>query len=159
MGVDRAHHLTSPTEAPVTPDQTQLVRSTWPAALADADALTTRFYRHLFELDGAAAHLFAGVDMVAQRAKLVRTLTVVVGALDDTDALLPVVADLGRRHAHYRVEQRHYDTVGDALLWALRDTLGTAFTPALHDAWANAYALVASVMRRALDRPAEAAAR
>ena len=137
----------------MTSDQAELLRATWPAVAADADALTTRFYRHLFELDGAAARLFAAVDMTAQRAKLARTLGVIVGALDDPDALFPVIAALGKRHSGYGVEQRHYDTVGDALLWALRDTLGTAFTPELHDAWAEAYTLVASVMRRALVRP------
>ncbi|AHG91850.1 globin [Gemmatirosa kalamazoonensis] len=136
----------------MTPEHAQLVRSTWPAVAADVDALASRFYRHLFELDGAAAGLFATVDMTAQRAKLARTLGVIVATLDDPDALLPVIGALGKRHVGYGVEQRHYDTVGDALLWALRDTLGTAFTPEVHDAWAEAYTLVASVMRRALVR-------
>jgi hemoglobin-like flavoprotein len=49
------------------------------------------------------------------------------------------------------VEPHHLDSVGEALLHALASTLGAAFTPALHEAWASA-ALVASVMQRALIR-------
>lgn len=119
---------------------------------ANADALTTRFYEHLFEIDESAATLFAGVDMTAQRTKLGQTLAVMIDALDDIDRLLPALAALGKRHTRYGIEPRHFDSVGDALLWALRDTLGSAFTPELHDAWSQVYKVVASVMLRALER-------
>ena len=114
--------------------------------------LATTFYRHLFEIDPSAARLFAGVDMAAQRSKLARALGGVVHALDDPDRLLPVLAPLGKRHARYGVEHHHFDSVGAALLSALADTLGSAFTPEVRDAWATAYAIVAAVMRRALTR-------
>jgi hypothetical protein len=42
--------------------------------------------------------------------------------------------------------------LGAALLSALADTLGSAFTPDVRDVWATAYAIVAAVMRRALTR-------
>jgi hemoglobin-like flavoprotein len=85
----------------------------------------------------------------------VHALTFVVKAVDDTDRLLPAVAALGKRHAGYGVEDRHFDSVGDALLWALSDVLGDAFTADIRDAWVRAYTLVASVMRRALERHRE----
>jgi hemoglobin-like flavoprotein len=137
------------------PDQVLLLRDSWSAVAASADALTIRFYEHLFEIDEGAARLFAGVDMTAQRAKLVHALTLVVKAVDDTDRLLPAVAALGKRHAGYGVEDRHFDSVGDALLWALSDVLGDAFTADIRDAWVRAYTLIASVMRRALERHRE----
>ena len=138
---------------PVTADQIVLVRGSWPAIAARADSLTAHFYDRLFEIDPTAAALFTGVDMSAQRVKLARSLAVVVHALDDPDRLLPAVAALGRRHATYGVEHHHFDSVGNALLAALQDTLGRDGFPAeLRDAWATAYALVAAVMRRALVR-------
>jgi hemoglobin-like flavoprotein len=123
-----------------------------------ADTLTARFYEHLFAIDDTAARLFTGVDMAAQRQKLAQTLAVVVKALDDVDRLLPAVAALGKRHTHYGVEDRHFDSVGEALLLALSDTLGAAFSIELRTAWAVAYALIASVMRRALVRGPEVSA-
>jgi hemoglobin-like flavoprotein len=136
----------------VSPEQILLVRSSWPAVASRADALATAFYQHLFAIDGSAARLFAATNMEAQRTKLTQSLAVVVAALDDPDRLLPPLAALGKRHAGYGVDDRHFDTVGDALLWALSDVLGEAFTTDVRDAWARAYAVVASIMRRALER-------
>lgn len=136
----------------MTPDQIALVRASWPAIENGVDALTTRFYVHLFESDATTARMFSHVDMAAQRTKLAQSLAVVVKALDDPDRLLPALAALGKRHTSYGVEHRHFATVGSALLLALADTLGEAFTPALRIAWADAYAIVAAVMQRALER-------
>jgi len=134
----------------MTSDEIALVRSTWPIVAANADTLTERFYEHLFDIDESAARLFAGVDMKLQRTRLAQALAVVVHNIDDPESLMPAVAGLGRRHAGYGVVGRHFDSVGDALLWALADVLGDDLGPAHRDAWANAYALIASVMRRAL---------
>jgi hemoglobin-like flavoprotein len=141
----------------MTPEQTAYVRGSWPTVATNADALTETFYKQLFEIDASAARLFVGVDMTAQRKKLAQSLAVVVHALDDPDSLLPAVAALGKRHAGYKVEHHHFDAVGEALLAALGDALGSAFTPDVRSAWAEAYALVASVMRRALVRAREPA--
>ena len=136
----------------MTPEQISIVRSSWPVIAENVDTVTTDFYAHLFEIDTSAARLFAGVDMAGQRAKLAQSLAVIVKALDDADRLLPPLAALAKRHTHYGVEPHHFDSVGEALLHALAITLGAAFTPALRRAWTDAYALVASVMQRALAR-------
>ena len=134
------------------PDHIAIVRSSWPAIATRDDALTVRFYEVMFEIDESAARLFASVDMASQRGKLFRSLTVIVDALDDLDRLLPAIAELGKRHATYGVERRHFDVVGQSLLRAIESVLGDDFSPAVRDAWAEAYALVAAVMMRALDR-------
>lgn len=136
----------------MTPDQINLVRQSWLAASAQADALTTTFYARLFEIDADAAKLFAHVEMRAQREKLAQTLGVVVDTLDDPDRFMPAVSALGKRHTHYGVEHRHFESVGDALLSALGTTLGSSYSQEMHDAWAEAYALIAAVMKRALVR-------
>lgn len=136
----------------MTPDQILLVRASWPAIAANADALTTTFYDTLFEIDDSAARLFAGVDMTAQRTKVAQTLAVAVNSLDDLDVLLPAVVALGKRHAAYGIEDRHFDSVGTALLQAFSATLGDAFTPELQNAWSEAYGSISAVMRRELVR-------
>jgi nitric oxide dioxygenase len=55
------------------------------------------------------------------------------------------------------VEDRHYDLVGAALLWTLEQGLGDAFTPSAREAWAAAYAAVATIMRSAVRQEPEAA--
>jgi hemoglobin-like flavoprotein len=138
----------------MTSDQVLLVRSSWAAIATHGDELSVRFYDHLFAIDQGAARLFSHVDMSAQRAKLAQMLGAVVHSLDDIDSLLPALAALGKRHTHYGVEDRHFDSVGEALVLALSDVCSDDFTPELRAAWTVAYALIASVMKRALVRGA-----
>jgi hemoglobin-like flavoprotein len=65
------------------------------------------------------------------------------------ETIVPVVQDLGRRHATYGVQPSHYDTVASALLWTLGQGLGDAFTPPVKGAWTEAYTLLATVMKDA----------
>ncbi len=130
-------------------DQRRLVQDTWAQVVPIADTAAEMFYDRLFELDPSLRKLFKSADMPEQRRKLMQTLGVAVNAIDRPDQLVPTLEDLGRRHVGYGVEDRDYDTVGEALLWTLGRGLGDAFTPAARDAWAQTYSLVAGVMRRA----------
>jgi hemoglobin-like flavoprotein len=76
-------------------------------------------------------------------------ITAAVKGLDRLDQLVPVVEQLGRRHADYGVIDAHYDTVGSALLWTLEMGLGHAFTADVKDAWATVYGLLATTMKEA----------
>ena len=39
--------------------------------------------------------------------------------LNNLEAIVPAVQDLGRRHAGYGVQDQHYDSVASALRWTL----------------------------------------
>jgi hemoglobin-like flavoprotein len=114
------------------------------------------FYRKLFELDPELRVLFPE-EMVPQRLKLAQMLTAAVKGLDRPERLIPVVQDLGRRHAEYGVTESHYETVGAALMWTLKKGLGQAFTPELEDAWATVYRLLATTMKDAMKAEVAAA--
>ncbi len=129
-----------------------LVQESWPAIELGADRVSAHFYERLFELDPASSALFASTDMVAQRQKLMQMLAEIVRVLGEPERLVPEAAGLARRHVGYGVHASQYDTVGESLQWALARELGDAFTPALRAAWAEAYLLLASVMRRAAAR-------
>jgi hemoglobin-like flavoprotein len=135
----------------MTPRQIQLVRSTFGLVEPIADQAAQLFYGRLFALDPYLADLFAATDMKKQRRVLMGTLAVVVKGLDRLDTLTPAVEALGRRHVSYRVVRDDYGKVGAALLWTLEQGLGDAFTPEVHEAWATAYGLLASVMIAAAD--------
>ncbi len=132
----------------MTPESKRLVKDSWEKVEPISEVAAALFYGRLFELDPELRHLFRG-DMEAQGRKLMQTLTVVVRGLDRLDALLPAVEALGRRHAGYGVQDAHYQTVAQALLWALERSVGDGFTPAVADAWAQAYDMLATVMKRA----------
>ena len=120
-----------------------------------ADAAAGLFYGRLFELDPTLRPLFRG-DLREQGRKLMTTLGVVVKGLTKLDAILPAVEQLGARHVAYGVQDAHYATVGAALLWTLRQGLGTAFTADVEDAWTAAYTTLAGAMIAAAHRAAPA---
>lgn len=133
----------------MSPESILLVRQSWAALTPRASAVAAAFYDHLFRLDPAVRQLFARTDLDAQRGKLIGSLALVVRALDDPEQLVPPLASLGRRHQGYGVSDRHYDLVGEALLATLRQELEASWSAPLHDAWAEAYTLIASIMKRA----------
>lgn len=132
----------------VTNAQKVLVQESFAAVVPIADDAAALFYRRLFELDPSLEKMFKG-DMTEQRKKLMQMLTAAVKGLDRLDQLVPVVEDLGRRHAGYGVADAHYDTVGAALLWTLEKGLGSAFTPEVKGAWVEVYGLLAGTMKNA----------
>jgi len=140
----------------LTVHQKTLVQESFAIVAPIADDAAALFYRRLFELDPSLERMFRG-DMSEQRRKLMQMLTAAVKGLDRLDQLVPVVQDLGRRHATYGVEDRHYDTVGAALLWTLEKGLGTAFTPETKEAWTTVYGILATTMKQAAQEALAAA--
>jgi hemoglobin-like flavoprotein len=133
----------------MTPEQKRLVANTWQQVVPIADTAAAIFYCRLFEIDPTTRKLFRATDMVAQRKKLLQTLSFAINGLDDLGALASKVEDLGRRHAGYGVTDAHYDSVGAALLWTLEQGLGQAWTPAVASAWTEVYGFLSGIMRKA----------
>jgi hemoglobin-like flavoprotein len=128
--------------------QKTLVQDSFATIAPIADDAAVLFYQRLFELDPSLESMFRG-NMAEQRKKLMQMLTAAVKGLDRLEQLVPVVENLGRRHAGYGVSDAHYDTVGSALLWTLEMGLGRAFTAEVKDAWATVYGLLATTMKEA----------
>lgn len=130
----------------MTPQQIDLVRSSFPLVQPIASQAAALFYDKLFERDPSLNALFH-VDMAQQGERLMHMLEGAVRLLDRPESLAPVLTALGERHASYGVLDAHYPTVGAALLDTLAAGLGDAFTPAVREAWAALYAEVAMAMR------------
>lgn len=130
-------------------DETKkLVQETWAQVVPISDKAAELFYGRLFELDPSLKFLFKG-PIEVQGKMLMKALDGAVGGLDDLDALVPVLTDLGKRHAPYGVVDSDYDTVGAAFLWTLEQGLGEGFTDEVKDAWTEVYGVVAKVMKDA----------
>lgn len=130
----------------MTPQQIQLVQSTFQQIKPHADGVAQLFYQRLFELDPALRPMFKG-DMARQRGMLMAMLGTAIHGLGNIDALLPQVQALGARHTGYGVTQAHYDTVGRALLDTLALGLGEGFTSSVREAWTATYTLLAGAMQ------------
>lgn len=133
----------------MTPEQKSLVQATWRHVVPTADTAAELFYDRLFENDPHLYTLFLSTDMSEQRHRLTQMLGLAVSGLDELDKLVPAVADLGRRHAGYGVEDRHYESVGAALLWTLERGLGDSWTADVAEAWGAAYGSLSGTMRDA----------
>ena len=125
-----------------------LVRGSWQQVIPIRDTAAQLFYGQLFELDPSLRSLFKG-DMVEQGRKLMAMINTVVNGLDKLGPILGRIEEMGRGHVAYGVTEAHYDTVGSALIWTLGKGLGDAFTPAVKDAWVEAYTTLATTMKRA----------
>lgn len=136
-------------------EQIALVQSSWTQVLPIADKAAALFYGRLFELDPSVKPLFKG-DMRRQGAMLMKTINLAVESLNDLQAVVPAVQELGVRHVGYGVRDAHYDTVGAALLWTLEQGLGDAFTPEAKEAWATTYGVLADTMKSAAREAAPA---
>lgn len=132
----------------MTPEQAQLVKSSWQQVIPIAGKAAELFYGKLFELDPSVRPLFKG-DMTEQGQKLTRMISTAVNGLDRLDTIVPAVQQLGVRHVAYGIKDDHYDTVGAALLWTLEAGLGDAFTAETKEAWATVYGILADTMKNA----------
>ena len=132
----------------MTPESKRLVRMSWDRVEPVGEVAAALFYGRLFELDPSLRRMFRG-DLAEQGRKLMQMLSVAVRGLERLDRLVPAVEVLGRRHGAYGVQDGHYETVAQALLWTLERALGGAFTPAVRAAWSDAFWLLAEVMKRA----------
>jgi hemoglobin-like flavoprotein len=132
----------------VNSEQITLVQASFAQVAPIADQAADLFYARLFELDPTLRGMFKG-DMTEQKHKLIAMLTFTVNNLIQPEELLPAIQELGRRHAGYGVENRHYETLGAALLWTLEKALGEEFTPEVEAAWAAVYTLLATTMQQA----------
>jgi len=132
----------------MTANQIALVQHSWTRVQPIADTAAQLFYDKLFSLDPSLKSLFKG-DMKAQGRKLMNMIGFAVQGLSRLEAILPGVQALGRRHAGYGVEDRHYTVVGAALVWTLEQELNHHFTAEVEQAWRAAYHVLATTMKQA----------
>ena len=132
----------------MTPQQTELVRRSFELVAPMAEEAAALFYRKLFAHAPELKPLFIG-DLRSQGRRLMEMIGAAVRLLDHPQALQPVLAHLGARHAGYGVQPADYRSVGVALIATLEEGLGADFDTPTREAWAAMYALVSRTMMAA----------
>ncbi len=129
----------------MTPNQIDLVQTSFEKVAPNAKLAAHMFYGRLFEIAPSVKPMFKG-DMTEQGRKLMSALTLVVNGLTNLDAVVPVAKSLATKHVSYGVTAAHYQPVGEALIWTLEQALGDDLSKDAREAWLAAYTLLAQVM-------------
>jgi hemoglobin-like flavoprotein len=132
----------------MTPMQIELVKSTFDKITVAPHLAGEMFYARLFELDPKAREMFRG-DLQHQGKALFAMLEMMAKTLDVREKIVPIVHDLGHRHALYGVSREDYVPFRQALLDTLERILGNHFAVPIRDAWGAAYDELADIMQQA----------
>ncbi len=131
----------------LTDRKVRLLRQSFALVEPNAGIAGLIFYRHLFNLDPSLRPLFQ-TSIELQARKLMEALSYTIATLENPQALVPVLEAMGRRHVTYGARDEHYNTVIEAMLLTLTETLNSGFSAELRAAWSDALAFVADAMKR-----------
>ncbi len=126
--------------------QIELLETSFQEIAPCGEAFVRTLYDRLFTSFPQTRAFFASTDMKEQRKKLLGALALVIQNLRKPEVLTGALQGLGKRHVAYGVLPEHYPIVGAVLLETFADFLGERWTPAYHDAWAEAYKAVCAIM-------------
>jgi len=126
----------------------EIVRRSWAALEPRMEDLSRHFYATLFARAPETRDLFP-INMDIQRSRLLRAIVHVVQVVDETEQLVPFLAQLGRDHRKFGVVAEHYDAVSNALVSAIATFAGDGWSAEVEEAWTEIYGLVGDAMRAA----------
>jgi NAD(P)H-flavin reductase/hemoglobin-like flavoprotein len=129
------------------------MRASFGKASAHGDQAPLWFYSHLFLTHPETRDMFP-VSMARQRDRLFSALGDVMARVDDLDALVPILQQLGRDHRKFGALPAHYPAVGASLLATL-EHFDDEWNDELAASWAEAYGVIADVMIGAAEEASE----
>ena len=137
----------------LTTAQIGLIRDSFHRLQPDVETASEHLYERLFEIAPEIREMFR-CDMAGQGMQFMSTLGVILQHLDDPEALHPHLEHLAQGHAAFGVKPEHFRLMGQALIWAMRKTLGENYPEDAAAAWEVAYELLAREMVRMAEGPA-----
>ncbi|MFD1364821.1 globin domain-containing protein [Actinoplanes sichuanensis] len=126
-------------------DLARLLKESWSLVEEHQDKVAGYFYARIFLSYPDLRDLFP-VQMDVQRARLLTAIVTAVQTLEDPERFDEYLRALGRDHRKFHVEPEHYEVVGGALIESMRAFAGEEWGVEYDQAWADAYAVIASKM-------------
>ncbi|MFC4149402.1 globin domain-containing protein [Micromonospora mangrovi] len=123
----------------------RLLKESWTLVEEDRERLSGHFYARLFLLDPELRKLFP-VTMTGQGDRILEAIVTATQTIGDPESFDEYLRALGRDHRKYHVDAAHYETMGVALLDALRSTAGDGWNLEYDQAWRDAYAGICEKM-------------
>jgi len=124
-----------------------IIKNSWSYLINQSDEVGLLFYEKLFELDPGLKPMFHN-DMEKQIQKLMDMITFMVTRLQTMTDIENDIDALALRHVKYGVRNEHYQIMGEALLWALQNSLGNMWDDDTNNAWMELYNFLALSMTR-----------
>lgn len=111
-------------------------------------AITRLFYSNMFGTHPELTRIFNMGNQAngAQQQSLAAAVFAYAANIGNPAALGPVVQRIVNKHVSVGIRAEHYPIVGKHLVEAIAATLGEAATPALLDAWKEAYNSLATLL-------------
>ncbi|MGC5331487.1 globin domain-containing protein [Micromonospora sp. DT62] len=126
-------------------DFARLLKESWTLVEEHRERLSGHFYARLFLLDPELRKLFP-VEMTGQGDRILEAIVTAAQTVGDPESFDEYLRSLGRDHRKYHVEAAHYETMGVALLDALRSVAGDGWNLEYDQAWRDAYAAITEKM-------------
>ncbi|MGE6570914.1 globin domain-containing protein [Psychrobacter namhaensis] len=129
------------------PKTLEIVKATVPVLEEHGTAITTVFYKNMFEAHPELLDIFNETNQKLGRQQTALAMTVLAAAkhLDKLATLLPQVTQISHKHRALQILPEHYPIVGKHLIGAIKEVLGSAATDDIINAWTEAYDEIASV--------------
>ncbi|CRK82806.1 NO-inducible flavohemoprotein [Neobacillus massiliamazoniensis] len=123
-----------------------IIKSTVPVLEKHGEAITTRFYQLMFSNHPELLNIFnhANQKQSRQQRSLAGAVYAAAKNIDNLEAILPVVKQIGHKHRSLGIKPEQYPIVGKHLLLAIKDVLGEAANDEIIDAWGKAYGEIAN---------------
>ncbi|UVI32910.1 NO-inducible flavohemoprotein [Paenibacillus spongiae] len=122
-----------------------VIKSTVPVLEVHGTAITKRFYERMFKSHPELLNIFnhANQKQGRQQTALANAVYAAAANIDKLESILPVVKQIAHKHRSLGVLPEHYPIVGENLLAAIKEVLGSAATEEILEAWADAYGVIA----------------
>ncbi|ANU09919.1 nitric oxide dioxygenase [Planococcus antarcticus DSM 14505] len=122
-----------------------IIKSTVPVLEEHGTAITTVFYKNMFEAHPELLNIFnhANQKQGRQQAALANTVYAAAVHIDNLEAILPAIVQISNKHVSLGIKPEHYPIVGEYLLKGIKEVLGDAATDEIIHAWAETYGVIA----------------
>lgn len=129
------------------PKTLEIVKATVPVLEEHGTAITTVFYKNMFNEHPELLDIFNETNQKLGRQQTALAMTVLAAAkhLEKLATLLPQVTQISHKHRALQILPEHYPIVGHHLLGAIKEVLGDAANDDIIDAWTEAYDEIADV--------------
>ena len=129
------------------PKTLEIVKATVPVLEEHGTAITTVFYKNMFNQHPELLDIFNETNQKLGRQQTALAMTVLAAAkhLDKLAVLLPQVTQISHKHRALQILPEHYPIVGHHLVGAINEVLGEAANDDIIDAWTEAYDEIADV--------------
>lgn len=128
--------------------QQEIISATVPILKEHGVTLTTHFYKRMFEHHPELKNMFnmGNQKNGKQQQALAMAILAYAEHIANPGVLLPALHHIGHKHVSLEIRPEHYPIVGNHLIAAIKEVLGSSATEDILNAWEAAYYQLAALM-------------